>query len=85
MGAVLIFKFNKMSEKSLIEKELSQYGKVEILEVRDNEVEVKLTDGFTGKFEPTMRVGELLLNNYPQFKNVKLAKTDIGLCHYIFH
>ena len=72
-------------EKQDLIKELSIYGKVEILEVSNEQVEVKITDGFTGKYEPTMRVGEIVLNAYPKFKNVKKAQTDIGLCHYIFH
>ena len=73
-----------MEKQELINK-LSIYGKVEVLEVSNEQVEVKITDGFTGKYEPTMRIGEILLNSYPQFKNVKKAQTDIGLCHYIFH
>jgi hypothetical protein len=72
-------------EKQDLIKELSVYGKVEILEVTDEQVEVKITDGFTGRYEPTMRVGEIVLNAYPKFKNVKKAQTDIGLCHYIFN
>ena len=72
-------------EKQDLIKELSIYGKVEILEVSNEQVEVKITDGFTGKYEPTMRVGEILLNAYPKFKNVKKAQADVGLCHYIFH
>lgn len=73
-----------MKKQDLI-KELSIYGKVEVLEVSNEQVEVKITDGFTGKYEPTMRVGEIILNAYPKFKNVKKAQTDVGLCHYIFY
>ncbi len=72
-----------MDREKLIEQ-LSTYGKVEILKATDEQVEIKITEGFTGQFKPTMKVGEIVLDAYPQFKNIKKAETGPGLCHYIF-
>lgn len=71
-------------EKEQILDKLSTYGNVDVFNITETEIEIKITDGFTGEYEPTMQVGELILNNYPKFKSVKMAQSEIGLCHYIF-
>lgn len=64
--------------------ELYKYGKIETLNLKEDKIEIKITDGFKGDYESTMRIGETIWKHYPEYKNVALAEKSDEFCHYIF-
>lgn len=75
---------NKLGVDLPIRFELSKYGMVETLNINKDNIEVKITDGFKGDYESTMRIGETIWKHYNQYRNVILAKKSNDFCHYIF-
>ena len=51
---------NKLGVDLPIRFELSKYGMVETLNINKDNIEVKITDGFKGDYESTMRIGETI-------------------------
>ncbi len=67
-----------------LKRKLKKYGKLEVFEINDQYVEIKITKGYIGLYEPTMRIGELMLKTFPKYYIVEYGESRMGLLHYIF-
>lgn len=62
---------------------LEVYGKVEQFEEKDNQLHVKITDGFSGYANPTFELMGKIQEAYPQYPKVVKCTTDTNLFHLI--